>query len=333
LTFALAASVAPASATGRDSAATTPRTFGVQPAHDNAPDARAAFTFGVTPGATVDDEVAVLNFSTKPLVLGVYATDAFTSSDGGFSLLTSKQRPRDAGAWVSLGTARQTVHVPARSADAPGEVIVPFRVTIPANASPGDHAGGIIASLKSTAKNNQGANVTLDQRVASRLFIRVSGPLHPGLTITDLRATYDGGPLSPSGAMHVSYIVSNTGNVKLGGHQQVSVRSLIGPVRHVAPPDLPLLLPGSTFRVQTTVQGVWPAIRGRVSTTVVPLQVTGDADPTVAPLRSTVSLWTIPWLLLLLVVALVATAELVRRRRKRPSPPPTPIFDRTPVAA
>ena len=97
-----------------------------------------------------------------------------------------------------------------------GRVVVPFRITVPANASPGDHGAAIVAVLSTLGKNPKGENVRLDQRVASRIYLRVNGPLHPGLRIEGLSVTYRHS-LNPlhGGSATVRYTVHNVGNVRL----------------------------------------------------------------------------------------------------------------------
>ena len=83
------------------------------------------------------------------------------------------------GAWTSVGGRPAglpvTVRVPARRSTGPGSVILPVLMRVPAGANPGDHVGGVVAVLSTIGTNKQGAKVRLDQRVATRLFVRVSG--------------------------------------------------------------------------------------------------------------------------------------------------------------
>ena len=87
--------------------------------------------------------------------------------------------------WVSLPPGLLTVRVSAKTADGPGQVIVPLTVRIPDNAAPGDHVGGIVVSLRSVGTNSTGQDVVLLQRVGTRVFIRVAGKLVPRASIED----------------------------------------------------------------------------------------------------------------------------------------------------
>ena len=295
-------------------------TFGVQPARKGKPDARPYYNYGVTPGGVLHDQAAIRNFSTKPLTLRVYATDAVNLQDGGFGLLPSAQRPVEAGSWIAVGTrdGRGFVTVPARQS-----VVVPIRLTVPRDATPGDHVGGIVVSLTTRSTNTDGAAVELDQRVGSRVFIRVSGPLHPALSIEQVRASYDG-VLNPfgSGRASVSYVVRNTGNVKLGGRQQVSVHGPAGPTAQASGlADVPLLLPGGSYRAIARVQGVWPLARETATVRVAPLVVPGDVVPGLHESVATATFWALPWTPLAILVGLVLLLGgglVLRRWRGRP---------------
>ncbi|MEU6653082.1 DUF916 domain-containing protein [Streptomyces sp. NPDC046900] len=316
-----AAASATAPATQRSDAGhggTGRTTFGVQPAAAKKPDARPNFSYGATPGAIVKDHIAVFNYGTKPLMLKVYAQDAFTTADGGFDLYAAKRKPTDAGAWVKL--AKNRVKIPARS-----RVIVPFTLTVPTKATPGDHTGGIVASLAASATDKKGNKVAVDQRVGARIYLRVSGEITSRLAVENLHTEYHGtaNPFG-GGSATVTYTVRNTGNVRLAAHQAVSVRDAFGGTAKVAKlRDLPELLPGDAVTMTTTATGVFPAFRDTATVMVDPQPVRGDVKFRILPrVTRTVAFSAVPWALLavLLVLAGAATVWLVRRRRRRNPP-------------
>jgi hypothetical protein len=301
----------------------TPAVFGLGPASATAVDGRPYYYYLAQPGSQLTDHVAIVNVGTAPLTLSVYATDASNSSDGSFAFPAAAVKPTDAGSWlhVQLPGGGTQVTVKGRS-----KVFVPVTVTVPGTASPGDHAGALIASLQGEVRNNQGEQIKLDQRVAARVFVRISGPLHPKLAIENLHATYHGS-LNPfaRGDVTLTYRVHNTGNVKLGATQDVSVSGLFGSV----PADagtVPLLLPGGSFDESVVVHGVLPQVWMSAAVTLHPAGLAGDLDPKASPVSATTHFWAIPlWLLILLVVLAVLGYEryVRRRRRARPSGGPT----------
>ena len=92
------------------------------------------------------------------------------------------------------------------------ELNEPFTLTVPANAQPGDHIGGVIAALTQRAN---GGRVAQENRVGDAVYLRVSGPLQPVLSVESLSVGGYHGTVNPfgGGSTSVSYTVHNTGNV------------------------------------------------------------------------------------------------------------------------
>ncbi|MFD0638853.1 WxL protein peptidoglycan domain-containing protein [Catenulispora yoronensis] len=194
-------------------------TFGIQPKPN--PNERAAFSYNANAGASVKDTVVVSNFGDQPLTLHVYANDAINTSDGGFDLRPSAEPPKDSGAWVKFDDPKPFQIVPPKS-----KVELPFTLSVPANATPGDHAAGIVAALTMPSTDGKGNRVNVEQRVGSRIYLRVAGDLKAQLAVTHAVATYHGtwNPLG-SGTADITYLITNTGNVRLGAAQSVHVTS------------------------------------------------------------------------------------------------------------
>ncbi|RZS91197.1 uncharacterized protein DUF916 [Motilibacter rhizosphaerae] len=295
-------------------------TFGVQPASGGKADPRTGFSYTATPGATAKDEAAIINLSVVPIVVAVYPTDAETTTDGSFALLPAASRPKDVGSWVSLGGARE-VTVPARSS-----VIVPVTLKVPADATPGDHTGAVIASLATYARNKNGDRIRLDQRVGARLTVRVTGPLRPSLSITGLRARYHASWNPLAGRADVSYTVTNTGNVRLSAKQIVRITGWLGgtAVSGASLHPVPELLPKGSLTVHTTVTHVRAALRMTALVRLDPTKRAGDIDPTLRPVEARVQFWALPWLVLGLLLLAVLGGGWAWRRRRRPPAAPTP---------
>jgi Bacterial protein of unknown function (DUF916) len=290
-------------------------TFGIQPATRTAPDALGYFDFGATPGGVILDYVAVINYSLKPLTLGIKSSDALITSAGGFALQPPNHPVTQLGSWVHLPKTLSSVTVPARSFE-----IVPFTVTVPKNASPGDHAGGILATLQSFVESKSGQRIKLLQSVGARIFLRVSGPLHPGLTISNLQVHYTN-PVSPleSGRAKITYTVADTGNVALGGRQSVWISGLFGTKRYAAKvPEVQLLLPGYSVRETAVVSGILPEVWERAHVSITPLVIPGSVQPKSGPFTASKGFWAVPWVLIAVVIAALAlVGSVVRRRRRR----------------
>lgn len=293
-------------------------TWAVQPSTAKGPDRRSTFTYtNLKPRTVVHDYVGVTNYSKHAVTFRVYATDAFVTSKGSLDLLPASKRPVDVGSWVHV--QRTTIAVPAGA-----RVNEPVTLTIPDNATPGDHTGGIVASISATAKNAAGQPVTVDRRLGVPVYLRVSGPLRPALTIESLATGFHGtGNPFGGGGTNVSYTVHNTGNVRLSGTQSVTVTGPFGITLATAhPPALPQLLPGNSYRVTAKLSGVFPAGPLTARVRVTPIEPSGVPPAATAPsaVSRSASLWATPWPQLLLLLALLAggfgVLWWVRWRRK-----------------
>jgi hypothetical protein len=308
--------------------------FGIQPSAATKVDGRSAFNYGMTPGASLSDHVALVNIGTQPLKVDLYPEDAISTDKGEFSLAAADAKLTSAGAWIKIDAPAQ-VTLPPRNAKGPSVTIFPFTLKIPANASPGDHAGGLVVSLRSTAESG-GAKVkqNLDQRVGTRVYIRVSGPVRPALTIEGLHGSFgvNGTPVNPagSGTVNMTYTVHNTGNVILGANQAASVSSWFGASAQAKGLGaIPPLLPGASLVVHATVKGVYPGIRLTAKVKLSPTVPTGAVDPGVTTASASVSLWAIPWPLVVIVLLILCGVGYLAWRRWGPhkpkgNPPPAP---------
>ncbi|MGQ0777174.1 MAG: DUF916 domain-containing protein [Pseudonocardiales bacterium] len=290
-----------------------PATFGVRPATATAPDTRSNFTFGATPGAIIRDFLSVENISEAPLTVRVYASDAFNTPEGGFDVLAGGRKPVDIGAWTV--PAQDTVTVGGRST-----VIVPFTVTIPQDAAPGDHAGGIVAALTTQETNAEGQRVTVEQRVGARIYARIAGEFKPQLTIDGLSGAYrsSANPVG-GGEATVRYTVRNDGNLRLSGAQKLHVKTLWGStVEFRDLPELPELLPGNSLEFTIPVPDVPPAVWLTGQVLVDPLSISGDQNPALDTVDRSIGFAAIPWVLAgILVVLVLVVLFTVRRRRRR----------------
>lgn len=270
---------------------------------------RTSYTYAVDPGQSVGDALVISNHGSAALQLAVYAADGYTGAGGQLDLLTPAESSTGIGAWTRASAATVTV--------APNEsTTVPFVVSVPATATPGDYVGGIVTSLGSSA--DQG--ISVDRRLGIRIGLRVSGALAPSLAIENPQVTWGGTWSLGTGAATLSYTLHNTGNTTMGAQQSATIAGPFGwfaaDAGDVAPEVQ--ILPGETRDVQITVPGVAGMLALIGSATITPIVVDASGSTTgLTPVTTQAIGFAVPWLLLiiaLVVIAVVAAALWWRRR-------------------
>ncbi|MEU6315264.1 DUF916 domain-containing protein [Streptomyces sp. NPDC047014] len=276
---------------------------------------RAYFFHQGAAGTTVEDSVTVLNSSDRELTLRLFATDAVNTPEGGaFALLPAETAPKDIGRWITPapGTG-ETVTLPPK-----GRKDIPFTVRVPADATPGDHIGGIVAAGTAVEGVRQEGKVQVGVKrsVGARLYFRVPGPVTAGLSVEDVRVRRSA-PLLPwvrEARATVTYALVNRGNVVVEPRVALSADGLFGR-RVLDRPERDLrlsLLPGQ--RVELTEP--WPDApqSDRVG---VRIRAGAAAHPELVAVAGT-EFTAVPWpalgLLLLLAGAGVAWRVLRGRR-------------------
>ncbi|CAN5212582.1 hypothetical protein BH09ACT5_BH09ACT5_06200 [soil metagenome] len=308
--IALGAGFAPAAAHAADGDDVT---WTVRTASNSFGADRTNFSYTINPGTEVQDALVVANRGDTPLDLGVYAADGYTTESGQFDLVVAGTDSVSIGAWVRSASDHVVV--------GPGQTVeVPFTLSVPENATPGDYAGGIVTSL---AEEDAAEGISVDRRLGIRIALRVGGDLTPGLTIENAAIAWDGG-LDPfaGGDATLTYTLHNTGNAVLSAQQSASAAGPFGllPVEADAMEAPPQLLPGENWKVSVNLRDVAPVflLTGTATVTPVVVDASGSKTP-LAPVTATAVGSAVPWMLLLIIVlavALVIVALRVRRVRQ-----------------
>ncbi|MFI1012881.1 WxL protein peptidoglycan domain-containing protein [Streptomyces sp. NPDC020965] len=185
---------------------------------------RPYFYLSADPGATLTDRVTVSNKTAGPLTFRLYAADAYnTARDGGFAVRARDEKQRGVGAWAR--PERDRVTVPAR-----GSVTVPYTLTVPESAEPGDHPGALVALDERISPTEGEVAVGIQQAVGARVHLRVNGPTVPALSVENVTLSQHR-PLVPgtgeSSAL-ISYTLHNRGNVTLNPTVALKAEGLFG---------------------------------------------------------------------------------------------------------
>jgi hypothetical protein len=285
------------------------------------PSSRVYLSYNIAPGSTLKDSVTLWNYSNVQLTFQVYATDAFNNPKGAFELLPAAKRPTDAGTWVTLPQ-------PNITAAAHTKIDLPFTLTVPANARPGDHAGAILAANAVTGTGPDGKTVTVDRRTGSRMYIRVAGPVQPSLVVENVRTVYHPALNPLGGSTDVTYTVRNSGNVRLAAHQQVAASAPFGIARKVhKPADVPELLPQNAITLHEHYTGSPALLRANADIQLQPFSPSPDVQ--VKALRRGGHTWAMPWSIIavLLIVWLARRSYRAMQQRRHDvcgRPPPQP---------
>lgn len=294
-----------------DDAATGPAsvTWSVRPEDNDHGADRPNYQYDIAAGATISDALLVSNYSDEPISLAVYAADGFLNEAGQLDVLPADEESIELGAWVVLPQDEVTIE--------PGEgVRIPFRITVPPNAPPGDVVGAVVTSLR-TASETDG--VTVDRRLGSRILLRVDGDAAPQLEIADLVIDYDGSPWPwQPGSATLTYTLRNTGNITLDGAQSATFAGPFGlGTSEATGESFPPMPPGSELERQIVLEKVSPLVL--VSGELTVAGANADLDAEVLRAR-TFTVWAVPWLVVAavaLVVALVIVSRVRRRARRQ----------------
>lgn len=280
---------------------------------DGAADGRTRFSYKTEPGQRIDDHFLVANTGTVAQSYTVIGTDAFNDDEGDFALLATSEQPVSIGQWVRFENGANRIEFSL----APGESrVLPFSIEVPEDATPGDHAGGLVASVVTP-----GDEVTLDRRVATRLYARVAGQLQPQLSISALDAEYLGDWWNPfDGAVRMYYTVRNVGNVALAANTSFGVDTWFAiPASAPSGDGLAELLPGGARNVTVDVPGVaaWLYLAPWVELT----PFVDSPDPAnalpVDPTSRSTFLIAVPWPLVIVAALIVGGFLLAGWRRRR----------------
>ncbi|MEO7804936.1 MAG: DUF916 domain-containing protein [Actinomycetota bacterium] len=182
------------------------------------------FVIETTPGSKVTQNVALRNDDAKPLTLELAGVDAITGHLGGASYNLSTEPRKVVGAWITFGRPSVTL--------APGEsALAPFDVNVPADATPGEHLGGISISLVGNSASptpgkstGTGASIALKTRRIIAVQVNTPGDATPKLTITGVQpaARPDGLYLEVSITHEGRGLTKGKGSIEVSGGFQKS---------------------------------------------------------------------------------------------------------------
>lgn len=274
---------------------------------------RSLFDFSLKAGQAVRDAFTLANDADHSLDFNIYPADAYdVTAGGGFALRGYGEKNVGVGSWITLPTSLSGTYRLA----ADSQVTIPFTVSVPANASPGDHAGGIVA-LEVGPSNGSKTGVSVRQGVGVRVYLHVLGLVHPGLVVENLKTDVSVPPaafLTGSSKAGVTFDVVNTGNTL---YPSVVVRAFAtdafgNRVRTFRPVRLAAVLPGSR---ETITEPEWSPLPLAGPVTVHVHLVASKVN-----LKYTSSFLVVPWVLVVVVLLMLVGIAVYLWRRRKPRP-------------
>lgn len=282
-------------------------TWMVRPSDGTGEDGRSWIELELDPGDTVQEHLLVRNLSSSTVTFGLSAADGYFTDTGRFNMLTSDEPSVDAGTWIDIP---QSVEVASGS-----DAIVAFTVTVPENATPGDHPAGVAAGIRSGGDEQVG----VESRVGFRVMTRVSGELAPSVA-PQVSGGYTGSwnPFEP-GRIDIDYAVENTGNTRLAALPEVSVSALFGLVSYeIAAEAIVEMAPGDS-RTASVSAPVWPwgVYAATVTTPVTVVGEDGRGGDAPASQSATTVIAAVPVAQLIALALVIGVGVLLWRGRRR----------------
>lgn len=191
--------------------------FLVQPSPGSSTAAQGGyFLLDARPGDVITQSVDVRNDSTQPLELQLAPVDAVTGSLGGASYGLGGDEATRTGAWVDLDRTSLTLE-PGASA------VVPFTVTVPADARTGEHLAGISVSPPRDSRapgadgGDAGVSVDVQTRRVVAVQVNLPGEATPELLIEGVTAA-----ARPDG-LYLEITIAHTGTALTKGTGVITV--------------------------------------------------------------------------------------------------------------
>ncbi|QQS59721.1 DUF916 domain-containing protein [Candidatus Peregrinibacteria bacterium] len=193
--------------------------IGGEPAYPDPsiPKSDSIFLFTLHSGENEDGGLRVINNTDEEKRIHISSVDAETATGGAFSCQSESASKEEVGKWIALES--DAISLPPFS-----NVIVPFRVLLPENVSPGSHEGCLVLEDSDQIPEEHGG-IRLRFRTGIRVSITVPGNIYEKIISAGLSVAFrqkeDGETkilLQPK--------VKNMGNISLEAEAKVSARPL-----------------------------------------------------------------------------------------------------------
>jgi len=177
-------------------------TFSLRPAHSDParPATKGYFISDAAPGRAIEDEVVVRNSGTVAGTVRLFAVDAMTGQNGGSDFPSEADPRRDVGNWICIGRTELTLQPDE-------EQTVAFTITIPDDATAGQHLGGLVALDTVIKQGNPGTlRIDTQTRMVTAVQVNLPGPTIEQMTVGGVSVS------GPEGTQVIWLDLRNDGN-------------------------------------------------------------------------------------------------------------------------
>ena len=193
------------------------------------PRSSSIFIHTLEPGTDQEDAVIVSNTTNERKTVLVNAVDNAKASGGAFACSQLLDTQSGVGTWVTLEKNEIAL-------DPQETTTVPFVITVPESAVPGEYNGCIVIETLSDRDGEETTGLTISTRVGIRVAITVPGEFvreltDPGVTMT----------VKENGDYVFNTVIKNKGTVSIDTAVSLKVRSLLGPLHREAGGTFPVL--------------------------------------------------------------------------------------------
>ena len=271
-----------------------------------------AFRYDALPGQTINDSVVLTNQTSQLEDFKIWASDAYNTPAGGaLALRPQGYAMTGVGTWIDSHLGSGVYGLAGNTS-----VTINFSVTVPQNATPGMHVGGIeTLDVTPVPQPKHGpAHFVINRGIGSVVFVNVGGPTQAAAAVSSISVKSSVPPIGfGHSSANVSFQLENTGNTLLSGTAVATVTDLFGrTVKTFQPVSVRAFVPGNRF---TVIEPTWNDLPFIGPETV---HVTFNASG-MKPATGESTFWIFPWLFVLLVLLLLGLViwRVIVWRRKR----------------
>ncbi len=270
------------------------------------------FVYTEDAGEKITDIATIKNFSNEPVDVSVYAVDAMSSETGSFILSFPEDEQKGIGAWTEVQS--KSITIP------PYEVMdVPFEISVPADAPPGQYLGGIVIengqgqTAGAISGQESGTSISVKTRIGSRVYLTI-----PGEIIEDFQFTEFTAQKEITGATKFYITLENKGNMSYEPELRIDIFDQSGNLYETIEKPLGTVAPLATIKpvVQMEKRPIFGNFTAKAKVVFrckfAPSNLHGNAHY----IDKETTFWAIPWEIILSVLFVIfATLSVVTERK------------------